>query len=626
MLKYLDIVKLLGPAWVAWRLLYALRQRLGVIKRNTPILEWEDIPAPEITWKFFAVEVKNEAVGTLAEEILQGRFTYFFHHHSPLKTKLNWFSNPFEDSSSTHPALSQAHWTKIPDFGNGDIKCIWELSRFAWVYPLVHAYQTTANEEYCESFWSLLEDWAGHNPPNRGVHWKCGQEIAVRMFALTTAYFAFRSSATSFPSRHLLLRRILYASARRIEANIDYALSQKNNHGISEATGLFTAGVLLQNRAWLEKGRKLLESQAQELVYVDGSFSQHSSNYHRVMLHACLWAICIGRANGIEFSSNFKKKMRLAGNWLMALVDPVSGKMPNLGSNDGALVLPVSHCDYTDYRPTIQAVGAVLDNSGWLPQGPWDDLAEWLSPGFNVHTMDSIERTCPPIESFPEGGYAVLRCGNAKLIFRCPQRFQHRPGQCDLLHVDIWHGGVNLLRDAGTYSYNCPSPWQEYFESTAAHNTIKFDNHEQMPRLSHFLYGRWPKLMVKADLSKRVIEAGFTDWKLCRHSRRVTVTPTGYEITDAIAGCFNRAVMRWRLAPEMDWNLKGKTCTVDAIRIQVDAGDGLVAMRLAEGWESLYYQEKHQIPVFETEVDFSCRRIVTRIDLPRTFSSGATIS
>lgn len=222
------------------------------------------------------------------------------------------------------------------------------------MYPLIQAYQETGDIQYAEPFWRLVTDWAEKNPPNRGVNWKCGQEIAVRLFALTAAWFAFLSSDSSTHDRKKLLRQILYASGKRIEANIGYALSQSNNHGISEAAGLFTAGVLFADASWIEKGRRFLETQAADLIYGDGSFSQHSANYHRVMLHACLWTICIGRTNGIEFGHDFMEKIRLAGRWLLVLADPVSGNMPNLGSNDGALVLPVSQCGYADYRPTIQ--------------------------------------------------------------------------------------------------------------------------------------------------------------------------------------------------------------------------------------------------------------------------------
>lgn len=130
-----------------------------------------------------------------------------------------------------------------------------------------------------------------------------------------------------------------------------------------------------------KKGKALLERQAKELIYDDGSFSQHSANYHRLMIQVYLWAIHLGRINGEEFSQKTLIRVRSAGQWLKALYDPLTGRMPNLGSNDGALVFPVTECDYIDYRPTIQAVGADVDGQKWIDSGPWDGLAKWLGAG-----------------------------------------------------------------------------------------------------------------------------------------------------------------------------------------------------------------------------------------------------
>ena len=177
------------------------------------------------------------------------------------------------------------------------------------------------------------------------------------MFGVVTAFFALEDAESTGPEQKKLSENIVFESAKRINANIGYALSQKNNHGISEASGLFTAGILFKKNKWLTKGKLLLETQAKELIYNDGSFSQHSMNYHRLMLHAFLWAIQIGRVNGVEFSTETIDRMHSAGQWLLGIYDPVSGKAPNLGSNDGALLFPIGKSDYLDYRPTIQAVG-----------------------------------------------------------------------------------------------------------------------------------------------------------------------------------------------------------------------------------------------------------------------------
>ena len=267
--------------------------------------------------------------------------------------------------------------------------------------------------------------------------------------ALVAGYFAFHASPETNEGRRRLLRRLLYASAMRIEANIGCALSQQNNHGISEAAGLFTAGILLGEQKWTEKGASFLENQMQTLVASDGSFSQHSANYHRVMLHACLWAVQLGRANGVEFSAAFIERIRKAGEWLTSLYDTSTGHMPNLGSNDGALILPYSVCDYLDYRPTIQATGAVVDNQRWLPPGEWDDMALWLVPdldhdsegnsikGIQIIAPNHKEKcnTRTNLKVLEKGGYAVLSNNSSKLIFRCPKRFQFRPAQSIVLGV-----------------------------------------------------------------------------------------------------------------------------------------------------------------------------------------------
>ena len=92
--------------------------------------------------------------------------------------------------------------------------------------------------------------------------------------------------------------------------------------------------------------------------------------------------------------------------------------MPNLGANDGALILPVSQCGYADYRPTIQAVGAITDHCHWLPRGKWDDLALWLGAKTKEQQpVSSKQKAESGIEDtrfrhFSDGGYAVFIINN----------------------------------------------------------------------------------------------------------------------------------------------------------------------------------------------------------------------
>jgi hypothetical protein len=628
--RIIDLFHMMGPGWVASRALYALKLHSAWFKRRTPCRTWKH-EAPNMAGRFFneqlEVVVDDQWKQHYADGILDGRFRFFSCTAIQCGLPPDWFSNPFNGRMADRNALEQPHWSEIPDFTNGDIKCIWELSRFGWVFPLLRSFQATQKEIYADACWQLITTWVAHNPPNRGVHWKCGQEITIRIFALASAYFGLGKVDSA---KKRLIAKILHESAIRIEANIGYALSQQNNHGVSEATGLFTAGLLLTKKKWVIMGSNLLEEQIIRLVSPDGSFSQHSANYHRVMLHACLWAVQLGRANGFEFSGRFMERLRLAGHWLLQMYDPQTGYMPNLGANDGALILPYSVCDYLDYRPTIQATGAVLDKQRWLPAGDYDDLALWLVPDLGnekkIQVAVEHQAVLPSASEKPApkasmtvlaaGGYAIWSKGCSKLIFRCPQRFQHRPAQCDLLHVDFWHNGVNFLRDAGTYSYNCEEPWQSYFKGTAAHNTIQFDDGDQMPSISRFLYGKWPRLTVNRlhEDDAPGLEAGFTNWKDCYHRRRIVPMPNGFKVVDRIDGDFHKAALRWRLAPEMDWQLAKDGCTAGRFGLTIKSASE-TAMTIEQGWESRHYMEKTPIPVLETRVGPECRDITTFISI-----------
>lgn len=179
-----------------------------------------------------------------------------------------------------------------------------------------------------------------------------------------------------------MLAQMVAVSARRIEAHLEYALSQEKNHGIGEALGLWTVGTLFPEfkraRHWAALGRRCLERLAQDLIYDDSGFSQHSVNYHRVMVHDYLWAIRLGDLNEQPLSRELKARVGRAGVWPWGMMDRVSGQAPNWGGNDGALVLPLSNCSYPHMRPVVQATSALLTGRKRFQGGAWDEDLLWL--------------------------------------------------------------------------------------------------------------------------------------------------------------------------------------------------------------------------------------------------------
>jgi asparagine synthase (glutamine-hydrolysing) len=406
----------------------------------------------------------------------------------------DWQRHPLHERSIS----TDQHWSKTDDFNHGDPKLIWEPNRLAIVYTLVRAYAANGDERYPAAFWALVEDWKHHNPPQLGFNWKCGQEASLRLMAWCFGLYAFSVSRHTTPERVVQLVTLIGAHAERIEANIDYARSQKNNHALSEATGMLTVGLLFpelkRSSRWLRLGREILEKEVRRQIYDDGAYAMSSTNYHRVMLHITLWAMGLANLNGQPLSDEVYHRFDLATHFLYQMINPETGEIPNYGANDGTLVLPLNSCDYNDFRPVLQAAHYLVHQERLFPPGPWDEDLIWL---FGTEALET------PLESShlqdfkaEVGGYYLLRSPRSFVFTRCAS-YRDRPVQADMLHVDLWWRGQNVALDAGTYSYNAQEPWNDPFAHTAFHNTVTVDGRDQMVRVSKFLWLPWLQSKVR---------------------------------------------------------------------------------------------------------------------------------
>ncbi|MEQ1546968.1 heparinase II/III family protein, partial [Methyloglobulus sp.] len=215
----------------------------------------------------------------------QERALYFGWMPRQLKTEPpDWYFNPFTSKSFNTSTLE---WWRILDFDGsvGDIKVIWEASRFNWV--LAFAQKVKANDHsQLDRMNNWLEDWCINNPPYCGSNWKCGQEASIRVMHLAMA--ALILEQTQNPAQGLI--DLVKLHLQRIAATLSYAVAQDNNHGTSEAAALFIGGSWLElvgvneGKSWHKLGRKWLKNRVFHLIENDGSFSQYSVNYHRMML------------------------------------------------------------------------------------------------------------------------------------------------------------------------------------------------------------------------------------------------------------------------------------------------------------------------------------------------------
>ncbi len=580
-LRYLSITsktaRQLGFSQVFWYGIYQAGLRSGYFRFKSPTGDYQALdiplrplfhrPAPARLATLLEMQPGlREGLVTEADEIVAGKVRLF--GGRPVALNL-------------HPPDSGRHWTAYETHpastGVEDLKFLWEPARFGWTYPLGRAYLLTADERYPEAFWGYLEVFSRANPPNSGPNWSSAQEVALRLLALLFALTVFEPSPNFTPARRAWLSGMLVAHARRIPLTLSYAHAQNNNHLISEALGLYAAGYALpghpQAKHWKRLGWRWLNHALLDQIDEDGNYTQHSMNYHRLMLHAALQATLVKQ----PLPEPVVQRLAAATNWLLAQVDPASGRAPNLGSNDGACILPLSSGEFADYRPVAQAAARAFLRRPAFPPGAWDELGLWLGQELGSESPLSLPPSCPSVHRL--GGptsWGTLRATS----------FHQRPSHADQLHVDLWWKGENIALDAGTFRYTAPPPWENALATTGVHNTVIVDHQDQMTRAGRFLWLDWAQadMLTTPPDTLTAQHYGYTRLGVL-HRRELKRTASGYwQVTDALLepqaarfiakrGQAHTCALHW-LLPDWPWTLTGSTLTLDhpaggKIRLQV---------------------------------------------------------
>jgi hypothetical protein len=521
------------------------------------------------------------------------------------------------------PPQPLSDWTNYERRGNQigdqDIKFIWESGRFAWACTLAMAFHLTNDQRYAETFWQNTEHFLTSNPAYLGPHWSSAQEVAIRLVSLAFAVQVFIKSRQASPERLNTIAKAIAIHAERIPPTLPYARSQKNNHLISEALGLYTASALLPEHPlaskWHSLGWEWLLYAFQTQIDQDGTYIQHSTNYHRLMLQAALWMYAVHAGSYVDepIPEEITNRLKAATQWLRKLVDPETGRVPNLGHNDGAYILPLTVGSFHDYRPIIYAAAQTFNQTKLTPRGSWNDLGDWLSsPSVPAQTVASLDFSHdeiaatdlisqPPhiLQNHKNGSWAYLRVAS----------FHSRPAHADQLHLDLWWRGINLAQDPGTYLYNAPSPWENSLTSALVHNTVTVDGNEFMRRVGRFLYLDWAQAEIVASkvaadgnpLSLTAQHNGYRNLGLL-HTRKVTIGEDGHwEIIDHLdgsPGSFHSARLHWLLP---DWKYeyletRDQTGLLQyVIRIQSPFGWVTLVTRLSAFPENLQSNRKLEI-------------------------------
>lgn len=564
-------------------------------KQHSPKFIFENAVYPQSpSW-----EKQNSIVE--AERILAGEIRFFSHQYQLTDFPPNWIRDPISGVQIS----ADVHWSKLSDENATDVKLIWEPNRFLFTYTLARAFAASEDDRYADAFWRSVESWAHANPPNTGPNWMDGQEAALRIMAWTFAFYAFSSSSASTVERTAQLVVMLAAHAERIFKNTDFAIFTRGNHSITEALALWMTGTLFPElkhaEAYRMFGRKSLEHEAQEQLFPDGSYAMYSLNYHRFVMHVYMLALRLAELNRSQFAGDVKDRFEKSIDYLSNLVDLETGQISFYGSNDGALVLPLNNCDFTDLRPLLQAASVFTKGRRMFPHGEWDEDIFWLCGEEALSA--AVEPPKQDKNSFDFGGVYVVRGLKSKVLIRCT-KFRERPSHADQLHADIWINGNQIACDAGTYLYSGQGIWRNALARTAAHNTVIVDGCDQMTMVSRFTWTNWASGRVLRH-DEKLWQGEHDGYKPVRHVRTVLNLPRDrWLILDDLSSTVTHSYA-------LHWLLNDVPCSQQENSIILEYPDAMYKVQIGmfhegvekmsivradpnstRGWRSKYYASK----------------------------------
>ena len=509
-------------------------------------------------------QIDHKSIITRADRINQRKILFF---------------GEIECDLDLDPGQPLTHWSNDHKHNQkvDDIKFVWEPARFGWCIQLAQAFDLTHDEKYSQFFWMGYRDFIQKNPLNMGPNWSSAPEVALRLIAWVMSLHLIRSSSHSNAQAVADISISIADHADRIMTTLSYAKAQNNNHILSEAAGLYTAGTFLINHPratkWRDKGLSLFEKSIQRQIDHEGEYIQHSANYHRMMLMLSLWMAKLLEVNSEKFTQETREKIKSAVFWLYNLLDIQSGQVANLGHNDGSLIFPLSTAPYYDYRPIIQAAANEFLEQSLLSSALYDDLAIWLSIVIrtNENHIPAAHPRSPRIGD--ENSWAMIRA----------KRYRSRPAHADQLHLDLWFQGSNILLDAGTFQYNAPKPWDNGLSATRVHNTLTIGQADQMTRAGRFLWLDWAQAHISEyDSEHRIVAAhdGYLNLGAVHERTLIKKSQNQWQIFDYV---YRMKAAKNQMSLDLHWLVPDFDCEVVDEGVCLTAPFGKITIHTHDG-------------------------------------------
>lgn len=433
-----------------------------------------------------------------ARELLEHKFSFFSLNRKFLGNIINWHRDYKNDKEAPLKYCKDIDYQDFNEIGN--FKYIWEINRHQNLILLAKAFYLTGKQVYKEEVERQILSWIRDNPYQKGINWRSPLELGIRLISWSWVWIFLGNIDEEF--RNIWLESI-YKHCVFINNNFS-KYSSANNHLIGEASGLFIASIVWpfngKSRKWKRKCYKILIHAIEQQNHNDGVNKEQAIWYQQFVLDFFILAGLLGEKNGIYFPKNYWNRIEKMIIFIKSVMDK-NGNVPNFGDSDDGFAIILSENEYFNPYQSLIASGAVMFKKSEFKRkaGQFDEKSMWL---FGIDGLEQFNvldnKKSVPVKTFEKGGYYILSAyedteNEIMSIFDCgPLGYLSivAHGHADMLSFTLNLGGTKFLIDPGTYVYQNPKDWRDYFKGTAAHNTIRIDKKDQSIIGGNFMWLR----------------------------------------------------------------------------------------------------------------------------------------
>ncbi|MBD3307973.1 hypothetical protein GF339_16165 [candidate division KSB3 bacterium] len=429
-----------------------------------------------------------------ANQILQQQFLLFSSYPIQADSPIDWntsYEAGTEGNGILWPPGKAYTRSELLEDSRGDIHFVWALNRHQHFLDLGQAYWYTLDETYVEEFMREINGWIAQNPYPHSVNWVDPYEIALRGIFWLFGYTLFFPSELINEHFFCFFYRMLlvhgHVTYHALSTRTEQSPPRRTHHLVAQAVFLYLLGTLcpeyLHSKTWSTVGWEMLQWKSPLLTeesILDESFVSIAATLELYCL-----ALLIRRNNRYHVPQAMTDGLTRILERFSLFVKP-DGTLSRFGEEIPQQLLPGMYRRTQNYGYLFTLAALLLKHPAPVRfSHTLESSLLWFFGNQGMQEYDQLASTAahePTSCLLPDTPYAVMQSTVEEQTGYClistgvgAAKPSLALKHTDLLSFELFANGYEYLIDSGPYSFSPIDPWNRYFQSGEAHNSVMID-------------------------------------------------------------------------------------------------------------------------------------------------------